>query len=89
MRSLSAHNSRSEKIIENAKSKIIGKSDTNLPVDLYRHTLPDGRVFVEFVQGAEYMPSGVYVFLALKDGDGNIVKESLWRGEAISKMVKP
>lgn len=87
MRSLSGHNSRSEKMIENAKSKRIGRSDTNPPVDLYKHTLRDGCVFTEFVQAIEYGRSGANVFLALKDKDGNVIKDSLWRPAAISKAV--
>ncbi len=87
MRSLSGHNCRSEKMIVNAKSKRMGKSDTNPPVDLYKHVLPDGCVFIEFVQAIEYGRSGANVFLALKDREGNVIKDSLWRPAAISKAV--
>jgi hypothetical protein len=87
MRSLSGHNVRSERMIVDAKTKIIGRSDTNPPVDLYKHILPDGRVFTEFVQAIEYGRSGANVFLALKDSEGNIVQDSLWRPAALLKAV--
>ncbi len=49
---------------------------------LSRYTLPDGRVFDEFVQ-AEPWSSGPCYFIALKDGEGNEVAESLWSDEEI------
>ena len=47
---------------------------------LHRYTMPDGRVFVEYVQ-AEPWCSGPCYFIALKDKHGNPVPESLWTDE--------
>lgn len=49
---------------------------------LNRYTLPTGEVYEEYVQ-AEPWSSGPVFFLALKDGDGNVVEESLWDDEDI------
>lgn len=52
------------------------------PYYLSRYTLPDGRVFTEFLQ-AEPWSSGPMFFIALKDEEGNVVPESLWTDEEI------
>ena len=48
---LVCHNLWATEILAYARSKYVGRSDTNPSVRLYRHTLPDGRIFIEFVQG--------------------------------------
>ena len=58
-----------------------GMFETEHPLN--RYTFPDGRVFQEFVQ-AEPWSSGPCFFLALKDGEGREVLESLWSDEDIN-----
>jgi len=45
--------------------------------DLSRYELPDGRIFDEYIQAAPWSGGPCY-YLALKDGFGNPVPESLW-----------
>jgi len=47
--------------------------------ELKKHTMPDGRVYKEFLQASPWS-SGPMFFIALKL-DGEIVKESLWTDE--------
>lgn len=47
---------------------------------LYKYILPSGAVYIQFVQEA-YFSSGPVIFLALKDVQGETVKESLWTEE--------
>lgn len=47
---------------------------------LYKYTLIDGTQFFEAEQAAPWS-SGPMIFTALKDGDGNWVKESLWTND--------
>lgn len=49
---------------------------------LSKYTFPDGRVFYEAMQ-ADPWSSGPVFFLALKDENGEWVKESLWSDEEI------
>ena len=69
------------------RSKQIGRSDTNPSVRLFTHILPDGRVFTEFVQGQVNEKSGLLIFVAFKDEQGNIVKESLWKENSMKPAV--
>lgn len=50
---------------------------------LHRYTLPNGEVFVEYIQAAPWH-SGPCYFIALKDRHGKPVPESLWTDEEIS-----
>lgn len=50
--------------------------------ELTEYTLPDGRVYSEYVQ-AEPWSSGPVFFLALKDENGNWIPESMWSEEEI------
>ena len=52
--------------------------------NLHKYTLPDGRVYTEFVQAAPWS-SGPMFFIALKDEDGNEVEESLWSQKDINE----
>lgn len=74
---LVSHNMWATDILAIASSKQIGYSDTNPRVRLFRHKLPNGCVFTEFVQGQVNEKSGVIVFVAFKDEQGEVVKESL------------
>ena len=76
---LVSHNMWATDILATVRSKEIGHSETSPRVRLFRHKLPDGRVFTEFVQGQAAVKSGVIVFVAFKDEQGNMVKESLWK----------
>lgn len=49
----------------------------------HKYTFPDGRVYHENVQAAP-RSSGPVFFLALKDENGNWVRESLWTQEEIN-----
>ncbi len=44
---------------------------------LYAHTMPDGTIYSEFVQGSEWS-SGLNYLVALKDEKGEMVTKSLW-----------
>lgn len=85
---LVGHNMWATDILATARSKQIGCSDTNPRVRLFRHKLPDGRVFVEFVQGQVNEKSGIIVFMAFKDEQGNVVKESLWKESSMKHAVR-
>lgn len=50
---------------------------------LKRYTMPDGRVFEEFVQEVPWSGGPCY-HIALKDGRGNVVPESLWTEDELS-----
>ncbi|OGM98476.1 MAG: hypothetical protein A2915_00750 [Candidatus Yanofskybacteria bacterium RIFCSPLOWO2_01_FULL_41_34] len=69
------------------KRNHLGRSDSNPSIQLYSHTLPDGRVFTEFVQGVASVRSGVLIFVAFKDEQGNVVKESLWKESSMKSEV--
>jgi len=49
---------------------------------LHRYTMPNGEVYVEFVQAAPWC-GGPNYFIALKDKHGQVVHESLWTDEEI------
>ncbi len=53
---------------------------------LWRHRLPDGRVFDETVQ--YFDSTSGRVFLALRDEDGRWVRESLWSDQLIGFAQK-
>lgn len=84
---LAGHNLWATEILATARSKQVAVSDTNPRVRLFRHKLPDGRIFTEFVQGQVNEKSGVIVFLAFKDEQGNVVKESLWKEHSMKSEV--
>ena len=83
---LAGHNMWATDIMATARSKQISCSDTNPRVRLFKHRLPDGRVYTEFVQGQVATKSGVIVFLAFKDEQGNEVKESLWKEKSMQAV---
>lgn len=86
---LVSHNGWATDILATVRSiKDIGYSETSPRVRLFRHKLPDGRVFTEFVQGQVDEKSGVIVFVAFKDEQGNVVKESLWKESSMKPEVK-
>jgi hypothetical protein len=58
----------------------VGMFEDEFP--LYRYTFPDERTFFEAVQSDQWS-SGPCFFLALKDENGEWVKESLWDEEEI------
>jgi len=58
----------------------------DIEYDLHRYILPDGRIYVEFVQ-EEPWSSGPCFFLALKGPNGETVEESLWREEEIGREI--
>lgn len=51
---------------------------------LYKYTLPNGKVYYEVVQNTTLL-SGPVVFLALQDKHGEIVPESIWSIEEMSR----
>ena len=53
---------------------------------LYKHTFPDGRIYFEFLQASPWY-SGPVMFLALKDEQGNEIKESLWTEEEMREYL--
>lgn len=68
------------------KSEPSGSTYSGMFEDIYRlskYTFPDGRVFYDAVQSDEWS-SGPCFFLALKDNNGEWVKESLWSDEEIA-----
>ena len=85
---LVCHNLWATEILAYARSKYVGRSDTNPSVRLYRHTLPDGRIFIEFVQGQVSVKSGLLIFVAFKDKDDNVVQESLWKEKSMQSEVR-
>ncbi len=85
---LVSHNMWATHILAIARSKEIGYSGSNPRVRLFRHKLPDGRVFTEFVQGQVNEKSGLLIFMAFKDEQGNTVKESLWKESSMKLAVR-
>ncbi|OGM96450.1 MAG: hypothetical protein A3B86_03275 [Candidatus Yanofskybacteria bacterium RIFCSPHIGHO2_02_FULL_38_22b] len=73
-------------LLSGIRSKLIGRSEDSF-ARLYRHKLPDGRVFTEFVQGRANVKSGLLIFVAFKDEQGNVVKESLWKESSMKSEV--
>lgn len=65
---------------ESSGKKYSGMFDNEY--DLMKYALPNGTVLVEDVQASPWS-SGPMFFLALKDVDGNWVKESLWPEDEI------
>ncbi len=55
------------------------------PYKLYEYTLPDGRVFREYVQVAIFTKGPIY-FMALRDDKGQVVPESLWADSYIENV---
>lgn len=53
---------------------------------LWRYTFDDGTILEEYVQ-AQPWSSGPCFFIALKDSDGNVVKESLWDEKTINDVI--
>lgn len=53
---------------------------------LMKYTLPDGRIFREYLQ-VQPWSSGPMSFLALMDGNGKPVLESLWTEEEIDRAT--
>lgn len=53
-------------------------------IPLVRYTMPNGRVFTEYVQ-AEPWSSGPCYFIALKNERGKVVPQSLWKQEDIDR----
>ena len=84
---LVSHNMWATDILAIARSKHIGYSESSPRVRLFRHKLPDRRVFTEFVQGQANVKSGVIVFVAFKDEQDNVVKESLWKESSMKSEV--
>ena len=86
---LVCHNFWATEILASAKKqKLISMSDTNPSVRLFKHTFSDGRVYEEFVQGQVNEKSGVLIFVAFKDEQGNVVKESLWKKNSMKPAVR-
>lgn len=75
-----------------AKKQVIGDIKTMNPqltlAQLHRYTMPDGRVFEEYVQAAPWS-GGPCNFIALKFANGvhagKPVSESLWTDEEMSQ----
>ena len=71
--------------IPTARVEVISKLSgawTDHVADLHRYTMPDGEVYVEYVQ-AEPWSSGPCYFIALRGADGQPVPESLWTEDDI------
>lgn len=62
---------------------IAGAYGQDMP--LTRYTMPNGRVFTEYVQAAPWS-SGPCYFIALRNERGNVVTQSLWRQEDIDRV---
>jgi len=54
--------------------------------DLTRYILPNGDVYEEFEQASPWS-SGPCMFLALKDKNGDVVKESIWTDQEIEQAL--
>ncbi len=70
-----------------ARKEVIGQIEgafTDIVANLYRHTMPNGKAYDEFVQATPWS-SGPCYFLALKDSDGNVVPESLWSEDELAQ----
>jgi len=70
-----------------AKIEVIGKiagAWNDHVANLHRYTLPDGRVYVEYIQ-ADPWSSGPCYFIALKNQKGNVVSQSLWTEEELAQ----
>jgi hypothetical protein len=68
-----------------AKIEVIGKITgawTDHVANLHRYTLPDGRIYEEYVQ-AEPWSSGPCYFIALKNSKGNVISQSLWTDDEL------
>lgn len=54
---------------------------------LYKYTMPNGRVYFEVVQKQPSDVHGLFLFLAFKNGRGELVQESLWSEDAMRKAA--
>ena len=71
--------------------EIIGKIKgawVNVVNDLHRYTLPNGRVYQEYVQLEPWMGGPCY-FIALKDKRGRILRRTLWTDEGMRNAEHP
>jgi hypothetical protein len=68
-----------------AKVEVIGTITgawTDHVANLHRYSLPDGRVYEEFIQ-ADPWSSGPCYYIALKNNKGNLIRQSLWTDEEL------
>ncbi len=67
--------------IPQARKQVIGDIKTYSPqiplAQLFRYTMPDGKVYDEYIQGIIHSGGPCY-FLALRSPDGTPLAESLW-----------
>jgi hypothetical protein len=73
-------------VVPVAKVEVIGKITgawKDVVANLHRYTLPDGRVYEEFIQ-AEPWSSGPCYFIALKNLKGNVISQSLWTTDELN-----
>ena len=56
--------------------------------DLHRYTLPNGRIYHEFIQSEIWMGGPCY-FIALKDKRGRILGRTLWTRDGIENARHP
>lgn len=71
-----------------AQSEVIGTIGSAFAEDfvvanLYRHTLPNGKVYEEFIQASPWS-SGPCYFIALRDAQGVVVPQSLWSDQDLN-----
>ena len=69
-----------------ARVKVVAKIKgawTPVVANLHRYTMPDGKVYEEFVQATPWSGGPCY-FVALKDGRGQVVPGSLWSDKDLS-----
>ena len=71
--------------------EVVGKiagTWVNVVNDLHRYTLPNGRVYREFIQCEIWMGGPCY-FIALKDKRGRILRRTLWSQDGINNAEHP
>jgi hypothetical protein len=71
--------------------EVIGKIKgawVNVVNDLHRFTLPNGRIYNEFVQCEVWMGGPCY-FIALKDNRGRTLRRTLWTPHGITNADHP
>lgn len=69
-----------------AKRRVIGTipgAYKDVAANLHSYTMPDGKVYVEYVQATPWSGGPCY-HVALKDSKGRVVKQSLWTDEELA-----
>lgn len=66
--------------------RISGQYNNKIAGYLHRYTMVDGRVYEEYIQGTPHC-GGPHFFIALKTGNGRVMRTSLWSNAQMQKLM--